>query len=217
MELEELRQLMRARGNVYGLLRCFFLQEPAAEFLVALREQNFLNSLRGYDPDLDEGIRLLAAVISPPPSSAPIHEMAAEFTRLFSGPRSIPLCESLYLPGANPNTPPPALAVSRKFLEAGLLVDPTASFPADHIGAELEFVFYLCQKGTLARTWREGEVVMERQQAFFREHLAAFAPLLCDRLSAEASSPYFHGAAKMVKGFILWDSREIVDRFFEPD
>ncbi len=66
MENEEFRLLMKARQNVYDLLRCFFLQEPAEDFLNALKDENILKDLSGYNKDLDEGVELVSSALSSP-------------------------------------------------------------------------------------------------------------------------------------------------------
>lgn len=211
MDLDEFQQLMKARQNVYDLLRCFFLQEPSEQFLRALKE--ILKDLSGYHPDLDEGVNLLSSVASTAQLSALIPDLLTEFTRLFIGPLPVPLYESVYRSENGLVMQEETLAVRRKYLEAGLVVNPQRSFPDDHIGAELEFIFYLCQKAGQVQQAEQQEIHFKIQQDFFREHLSVWVPPMCDRLFAEAESPYFKGVAKMTKGFVTWDYQEIVSHF----
>ncbi len=215
MQLDEFRQLMKARQNIYDLLRCFFLQEPSENFLQALREEGLLKDLAGYDPDLDEGVHLLSAMLSSAQLPAYIPDLQIEFTRLFIGPLPVPLYESVYRSKDGLVMQEETLAVRRNYLEAGLLVNPRQSFPDDHIGAELEFVFYLCQRAGQLREADQQEAHLRVQQDFFREHLTGWVPSMCDRLFAEAESPYFKAVAKITKGFVTWDYREIVSHFLE--
>jgi TorA maturation chaperone TorD len=213
--MDELQQLMKARLGVYDLLRCFFLQEPAEAFFRALKEEDILKSLTGYDPDLDEGVRLLSGVITSPDLGALVPDLLVEFTRLFIGPSPVPLYESVYRSASGLVMQEETAAVRKKYLQAGLVVHPDRSFPDDHIGAELEFVFYLCQRTAQATAAEEQEVLLRMQEAFFREHLVHWVPLLCDRLFEEAESPYFKGIAKTTRGFIAWDYAEIVSHFLD--
>lgn len=215
MALDEFQQLMKARQSVYDLLRCFFLQEPTEVFLEALREENVLKNLAGYHPDLDEGVKLLSGVIDSPQLALLVPDLLREFTRLFIGPSAIPLYESLYRSGRGLIMQGEALAVRKKYLEAGLVVHPDRSFPDDHIGAELEFIFYLCQRTAEAQGPEQQEPWLRIQQKFFQEHLVHWVAPLCDRLFEEAESPYFRGVARMAKGFIAWDFQEIVSHFFD--
>jgi len=211
--MDEFHQLMKARQNVYDLLRCFFLQEPTEVFLQALKEEDVLKNLTGYHPDLDEGVRLLSGVISSPKMALLVPDLLLEFTRLFIGPSPIPLYESVYRSESGLVMQEETLAVRKKYMEAGLVVHPDRSFPDDHIGAELEFVFYLCQRAAEAKGAEQQEALLRMQQKFFQEHLIQWVTPLCDRLFEEAGSPYFKGVARMTNGFILWDFKEIVSHF----
>ncbi len=205
--------LMKARQNVYNLLRCFFLQEPALAFLLELKKENILKSLTGYHPELDEGVGLMEAVISPDELSHVASDLLPEFTRLFIGPAPIPLYESTYRSPTGLLMQEETLAVRKKYMEAGLVIHPGKPFPDDHIGAELEFVFYLCQKAAQAEETAKRDFLVRMQYRFFREHLMAWISPLCDRLYQETGSPYFKGVAKVTKGFIHWDYQEFVSHF----
>jgi TorA maturation chaperone TorD len=211
--MDEFHQLMKARQNVYDLLRCFFLQEPTEVFLQALKEEDVLKNLAGYHPDLDEGVQLLSGVISSPKMALLVPDLLLEFTRLFIGPSPIPLYESVYRSESGLVMQEETLAVRKKYMEAGLVVHPDRSFPDDHIGAELEFVFYICQRAAEAKGAEQQEALLRMQQKFFQEHLIQWVTPLCDRLFEEAGSPYFKGVARMTNGFILWDFKEIVSHF----
>lgn len=211
--MDEFHQLMKARQSVYDLLRCFFLQEPTEVFLQALKEEDVLKNLAGYHPDLDEGVQLLSEVVSSPKMALLVPDLLLEFTRLFIGPCPIRLYESVYRSESGLVMQEETLAVRKKYMEAGLVVHPDRSFPDDHIGAELEFVFYLCQRAAEAKGAEQQEALLRMQQKFFQEHLIQWVTPLCDRLFEEAGSPYFKGVARMTKGFILWDFKEIVSHF----
>ena len=213
--MNELRELMKARQSVYDLLRCFFLQEPTEALVQALQEENVLKNLAGYHPELEEGVNLLGGVISSPRVAQMVPDLLSEFTRLFVGPSPIPLYESVYRSQSGLMMQEETLAVRKKYMEAGLVVHPDRSFPDDHIGAELEFVFYLCQKAGEAQKMEELFPWLKLQQVFFQDHLNQWVPSLCDRLYEEAGSPYFKGVAKMTKGFIAWDFEEFVAHFFD--
>ena len=105
------------------------------------------------------------------------------------------------------------VAVRRKYLEAGLLIHPDSSFPEDHIGAELEFIYYLCQKG--AQTEKEEE---QKSSSFFSRNFCGItcpsgSPFFASGLFSAARTPYFQGVAKMTQGFILWDFEEVISDF----
>ena len=162
---------MKARQSAYDLLRCFFLQEPTEALFQALREEGVLKNLAGYHPELDEGVQLLDGIISSPRAAQMVPELLLEFTRLFAGPSPIPLYESVYRSKSGLVMQEETLAVRKKYMEAGLVVHPDRSFPEDHIGAELEFIFYLCQKAAEAGKIEDLYPWLKIQQDFFQEHL----------------------------------------------
>ncbi len=217
MEPDDFQQLMKARQNAYDLLRCFFLQEPSEKFLAALKEENILNNLVGYDEDLDRGVQLISSVISSLEISSIIPDLVTEFNRLFIGPLPIPLYESIYRSKTGLFMQEETVDVKKRYMEAGLAVNPGNPFPDDHIGAELEFIFFLCQKAAQAEDKKLRETLLKLQEKFFQDHLAVWISPLCDRLYQEAESSYFKGVARMTKGFVTWDYREIVSHFFDED
>jgi len=215
MEPDEFQQLMKARQNVYDLLRCFFLQEPSQTFIAAIKEENILNNLVGYHEDLDSGVEFISSVISSTEISLIVPDLVLEFTRLFVGPFPVPLYESVYRSQTGLVMQEETMDVRQKYMEAGLVVNPGKSFPDDHIGAELEFIFYLCQKAAHADDEESRVSFLKLQENFFRDHLAIWISPLCDRLFQEAESSYFKGVARMTKGFVTWDYQEIVSHFFD--
>ena len=168
MEPDEFQELMKARQGVYDLLRCFFLQEPTEALFQALREEDVLKNLSGYHPELDEGVNLLGRVISSPRMPQMVPDLLLEFTRLFVGPSPVPLYESVYRSKSGLVMQEETLEVRKKYMEAGLVVHPDRSFPDDHIGAELEFVFYLCQKAAETPKMEDLFPWLKMQQAFSR-------------------------------------------------
>ena len=215
MENEEFKLLMKARQNVYDLLRCFFLQEPAENFLAAFKEENILKNLIGFNKDIDEGVELIASALSSPDLAALSSALAEEFTRLFVGPLPIPLYESVYRSESGLVNQEETAAVRRKYQKAGLLIHPESSFPEDHLGAELEFLFFLCQKAAQSEKEADQKSFSRLQQEFLRDHLSVWIAPFCDRLFSSARSSYFQGVAKMTKGFITWDFEEVASNFGE--
>lgn len=213
--MDDFHGLMKARQNVYDLLRCFFLQEPTEAFLQALQEEDVLKNLTGYHPELDEGVDFFCEILSSPRIPSLVPGLLEEFTRLFIGPNPVPLYESVYRSSGGLIMQEGTVQVRKAYLEAGLLVNPDRAFPDDHIGAELEFVFYLCGRTAESPEGKQQDRFLRLQQDFFRDHLVHWVPPLCDRLFDISESPYFRGVAKTTKGFVLWDFEEIVSHFLK--
>jgi putative dimethyl sulfoxide reductase chaperone len=215
MKTEEFKLLMKARQNVYDLLRCFFLQEPTEEFLTALIDENILKDLIGYNADLDIGVELVSSALSSTDAVTLSSALKEDFTRLFADPLPIPLYESAYRSPSGFVMEREALPVRRKYLESGLFIHPETSFPEDHIGAEIEFIYYLCQKAAQADDDKDQGAYFLRQQEFLRDHLAVWIPSFCERLFSAARTSYFQGVAKMTQGFVAWDFEEVMSNFEE--
>jgi len=215
METEEFKLFMKARQNVYDLLRCFFLQEPTEPFLAALKEENILKDLMGYNQELDKGVELVSSALSPSDLGSLASVLEEEFTRLFVGPLPIPLYESVYRSESGLVMQKETLTVRQKYMDAGLFIHPDSSFSEDHIGAEIEFIYYLCQKTAQTDEEEAQKSYFLRQQEFLRDHLSVWVGPLCERLFAAAHTSYFQGVAKMTKGFIAWDFEEVVSNFQE--
>jgi TorA maturation chaperone TorD len=213
---DEYQQLMRARQNVYDLLRCFYLQEPSANFLEALREIDFFPALSGYHPILDKGLDLLRQTIFADPPTHLASALIPEYTRLFIGPQPIPLYESVYRSPSGLLNQEQTLAVRKFYQEAGLFLPPASCIFEDHIGTELEFIFFLCQRAAQAQEKKEQEFWAEIQYRFFRDHLRHWINPFCDRLFRETTAPYYQAVSLMTKGFVDWDYQEIVSHF-APD
>ncbi len=213
---DEYQFLMCARQNVYDLLRCFYLQEPSANFLEALREIDFFPALSGYHHILDKGLDLLRQTIFADPPTHLASALIPEYTRLFIGPQPIPLYESVYRSPSGLLNQEETLAVRKFYQEAGLFVHPASSIPEDHIGTELEFIFFLCQRAAQAHEKKEQEFWAEIQYRFFRDHLRHWINPFCDRLFQETTAPYYQAVSLITKGFVDWDYQEIVSHF-APD
>lgn len=210
MENPEFQLLMKARKNVYNLLRCFLMQEPSEEFLLALKEENILKELNGYGKDLDEGVDLISSVLSSPDLPGLAVSLKEEFTRLFVGPLPIPLYESVYRSDSGLVNQEQIVAVRNKYLEAGLLIHPDSSLPEDHIGAEIEFLYFLSEKAASVEEKEAQKTFFLFQQEFLRDHLSRWVGLFCDQLFSAARSPYFRGVAKITHGFVALDLEELM-------
>jgi putative dimethyl sulfoxide reductase chaperone len=210
MKIEELKLLMKARQNVYDLLRCFLLQEPNEEFLIALKDENILKNLIGYNKNLDKGVELVSSALASADLGSLASALKEDFTRMFVAPLSIPLYESLYRSESGSAVQKETLSVRQKYMESGLFIHPESSFPEDHIGAEIEFVYYLCQKAAQADTSEDQESYILRQREFLRDHLTVWVSSFCERLFSAAHTPYFQGVAKMTQGFVSWDFEEVM-------
>jgi TorA maturation chaperone TorD len=78
----------------------------------------------------------------------------------------------------------------------------------DHIGAELEFMYMLCQAQSKALKNSDAVAALELekvQKSFLRNHLLQWAPLYFINVKNEAETPLYHDGAMSGLEFILSD------------
>ena len=215
MENEEFRLLMKARQNVYDLLRCFFLQEPAEEFLNALKEENILKDLMGYNKDLDEGVELVSSALSSPDLAGLASVLQEEFTRLFVGPLPIPLYESVFRSESGLVNQEETAPSGGNTWRPDFSFTPTV-LSRKTISAPNSNSSIFSAKGRLGRRGSGAEIIFSRRsRSFCGITLSVWIAPFCDRLFSAAGSSYFRGAAKMTKGFVTWDFEELLSNFEE--
>ncbi len=200
--------LAQARSNVYALLAAVFRAAPDAELLARLRDA--------------ETARLLEAVGFPVAASLPalpdgqlVEDLAVEYTRLFLGPGPhLSLHESV---NANVGEHSEAAlwtertARVKAFIEtAGLSYAADYTDLPDHVSAELEFMQRLTAHESAAhRAGRgsEAAVVFAVQRKFFTEHLGAWLPSLCDKVSADTRMAFYKAVAELAKEVADFEAR----------
>lgn len=83
---------------------------------------------------------------------------------------------------------------------------------ADHIGAELEFLAFLCVKEALYASEPSQDAavalhtVCEVRKTFLREHLGSFVPLFAQRLTERSQHPFYRTLATLLTP---WIQREL--------
>ena len=95
--------------------------------------------------------------------------------------------------------------VRKRYLEAGMAVKELYSIPDDHIGIELEFIYYLTQK--IIDLFEQGEReeasrLFELRSGFLREHMSSWIPLFTDRILESTEEDFYKGAALALKATI---------------
>jgi TorA maturation chaperone TorD len=154
-----------------------------------------------YDP----GLRTLEAAGHELP---PLHELAAEFARLFTGPgpAAVNRFASQYLDDprldGRPRLHGPATeAVEAAYEAEGLTLRSELREPGDDIASELEFLSWLCSRE--AWHWTEGrteEALRLRacSAMFLREHCAGWWPTFAEASLAEARVDVYRSFAQLL-------------------
>ena len=204
----------QARGLLYALLS-ISLGEPTAtlardwlggDLVAAFREA--AAALPGLDlepvlAEMEAGSRPEANVLS---------ELKLEHLRLFVGPGRVPCppYESVYREDVPADQRgllmgPAAADVRNRYRAAGLDMAAGHVDLPDHMGTELEFMHFQCQKELDA--WTAGEEAQAQvwvvgQRSFLADHLKVWTPAFCDALTAATENALYRGWAGLCRAYI---------------
>lgn len=93
--------------------------------------------------------------------------------------------------------------VVRIYRENGLAVDPDLKVPEDHLGFELEFVAFLCERVAKAGVESaEGEKLLGTLKEFIKRHLLNWVPELRDRVRETAELRFYPAVMDLVVGYV---------------
>ena len=222
--MQQLYQLARNRSRVYAFLAQFYNGVPEEEFVGRLLKEEFMENLKKLSSmargDLREGaeiIELFLRLNSGRKLEELTEELAVEFTRLFRGLKPKygppPPYESVYMKEGRVMGAA-TLRVIETYLEAGLALTEEYGGPPDYIGTELKFMALASYRE--AESWengdeREAKRLLRVQHSFIKEHMLQWIPRFCDTMLEEAESDFYRGVAKLTRGFLELDERQLGD------
>ncbi|MFC1956402.1 molecular chaperone [Chloroflexota bacterium] len=99
----------------------------------------------------------------------------------------------------------PVSRVLHLYREAGLIISESYDALPDHIGAELEFMFYLVQQEIKARQTDERETAdtwREQQSHFLSEHLLKWIAPFMSKIITNARMPFYRLLAELLGAFL---------------
>jgi len=217
-------EMMGKRGTTYNIISSFYLEMPSLKVAECLSEgiipfPDLLGNIRS-SPDLEQGLRLIEDWIEHcPKSSEEIHSLLKqEFTELFVGPKPKPAppyeCvyrDKLGLGGEVYNSLMMGESIDQvrlKYAQAGIHKSEDWYFhPEDHLGIELTFMGYLCERVVEKKRKAEGEIIslIEMQIAFLTDHLLQWLPQFSEDLFRCDEADFYKGIAKITNGFVMAD------------
>ena len=186
-----------SRANAYKLLSEFF--HPPDEDLVTLIEDAAHESLPvRIDPVLVEDVRTLRV----------------DHAKLFVGPFELlaPPYESVYVDDADRVMTQTTLAVESAYRRVGLDID--LDEPADHVAAELEFMYYLVReevKALLDLDVERAVNCLEAQKAFLEDHLAVWVGEFAADVEEHAETEFYRTVAREAAGFVADDLEKLAE------
>jgi TorA maturation chaperone TorD len=216
-----------ARSRLYHFISSIYLAPPGKQFLELIQHSNFLEEL-----SLLLGNRGVAELKESAMAAHPEMNPASlkqEYMDLFAVPTGRYVCpfEDVYRwinsEGTFERGPllgERAIAVIRRYREAGAEMDRACGELPTHIGLELSFMSFLCEREA-AEVCKEGENTRlsrhkreamnssryrELQKKFLQEHLMGWFPQLSRVIQANTKSPFYRSMALMTEAFLSWDT-----------
>lgn len=196
LDLPQLRQECLARADLYRILAGVFVEEPSVEFLAALREPAWLQSL------CLAGIAFDADFLQVEPAAL-ADALACEYATLFASSGGFPPIESVRLTGRFKQDPHYQLAQLYRRLGFEQIRGRFEVFP-DQLGIELMFVAELLQRCAAALddedlpAYKSLEKEIKR---FWTLHLGRWVRGYSGLIERAANHSFYREMARFLGGF----------------
>lgn len=201
--------LAPARRDLYRFLSAAFLEAPGSEFLQPLREASFLDALEAaFSPALVEPLRQYAAAETSLEDLA--RQARQEFMNLFKvpGAQYVTPYESVFRDTREINGEPvggllmgpSARAVQQWYRLAALEIAEEYQDLPDHIGLELHYLAFLCEKEQEFERDGQGDKLRrarEMQRDFLKAHVCSWINLLAKKIGDKTDEPLYRAVADM--------------------
>jgi TorA maturation chaperone TorD len=176
---------------------------PSVEGCTEMVKENYLSRLDSLTSVLKtgagDGVREIGSIIRSFSDGDSLYQHLEEgYVRLFisaKGGITAPLYESCYEFEGAPLMGRAATEMKERFEAKGLSVADNVQEPPDHLSMELEYLYFLLDKG-----WseRDGELVTEGS-VFASETMLPWVSKLSERLASEGDSRYYPLMAAVLK------------------
>ncbi len=200
--IEELREEL----YLYNLLRQIFLKEPTDKLI---KDLSMIDPPEDADDEIDRGLKILLESIRKNEHRLDewLEELALEYARLFIGPKNPPAVPyaSFYLSESRSLMTDETIDVRKRYLEAGMAVKELYSIPDDHIGIELEFIYYLTQRAIEYfedGNREEASRIFEMRENFFNNHMMKWISPFVEKILESSSEDFYKGIALILRGVI---------------
>ena len=221
------RQDAHARADMYAFFAAVYLRPPTPSLMRYLLAENFLEELTSlFGEEIVADLRKIAADTHPDSDFAAVDQ---EYMNLFAVPtgRYVTPFEDVYrgvgsqgMLQRGPLLGERAIAARRKYRTAGADMDRECRELPTHIGVELSFMSFLCDRQAAAmhdeeeqklptdvkRTVADSVRYRELQVKFLNEHLNAWFPQLSRSIQTNAKSPFYRCLALITEAFLAYDT-----------
>ncbi len=221
------RQDARARADMYAFLAAVYLRPPTPDLRRTLLADDFLEELSSLlGEEIVADLKKFTADTHPDSDFAAVDQ---EYMNLFAVPtgRYVTPFEDVYqgqmvdgMLKRGPLLGERAIAARRIYRAAGADMDRTCKELPTHIGVELSYMSFLCERQAAAIGDEEGQALPDEekraaadsvryrilQKKFLDEHLNAWFPHLSRSIQANAKSNFYRGLARITEAFLADDT-----------
>jgi putative dimethyl sulfoxide reductase chaperone len=220
---QDLSEIARARASMFAFLNIHFNNLPDQTFVKHIRSDHFASALKdlqgdetlGTDTVTGAGLMQSYLHSTVNMNSTELSDaLGVDRTRLYRG----------LSPSYGP--PPPYEAVWSKtersvtavlqsvsgiYQADGMTVSPNAKDRLDYVGVELDYLYQLAMRE--AQAWDAGEQerasgLLDRQDAFLREHLGQWIPAFVEKALTQAGTDFYRGHLMMLRGFLVQEQEQ---------
>ncbi len=203
------------RGHLYALWGLVYYRDPTRGFIEGLAANDpfsLLDSL-SVDERIAGGLRLLSETLEPFRTGVcdrDLEHLQGDHFQLFigCGMPAAPPWESFYRTEERLMVSNRTLEVRSFYERFGLVSERKDQEPEDHIGLELEFMGWLCDRyGQCVRKGevREAALALQAQRDFLDDHLLQWIGRFSGEVARSAWTDFFRGMAQLTEGFVAWD------------
>ena len=225
------QQSAEARANMYRFLSAVYLSPIDEELLGRLVDDEFIDELSTlFGEGAVAELRDFAATVS---VKDDLPFLRQEYMDLFAVPtgRYVTPFEDVFRGRSadgkevrGPLLGDRAIAVTRAYRGAGAEMDGACMELPTHVGVELSFMNYLCEREAAARRNQDSGVApdlekdkfaesvryRELQCRFLQEHLNTWFPQLRSAIQASAGGPLYRGLAELTEEFLSRDAAALL-------
>jgi TorA maturation chaperone TorD len=225
------RQDAEARAIMYRFLAAVYLISPNEDLLRHMLAMDFLAELSTFLGQ--EAVADLKQFAATADLDKVIAFLKQEYMDLFAVPtgRYVIPFEDVYLGRTSegkqergPLMGQRAIAVRKMFRKAGAQMDQACKELPTHIGVELAFMSFLCERESAKLGGEEGKALpdqkkrntmdsvryRELQIRFLQKHLNAWFPQLNQSIQANAKTQFYRGLASITAAFLVRDTANLL-------
>jgi TorA maturation chaperone TorD len=221
------QQDAEARGNMYRFLSTVYLRPLSRDGLRRILAPKVLEELASVLGE--DAVAALKHLATTAPAEKDLASLKQEYMALFAVPtgRYVSPFEDVYREHVVHGEPERglllgkhAIAVRRLYRKAGAQIERTCKELPTHIGVELAFMSFLCDREAAAIRHEEIEALQDHQPSmatdasiyralqrrFLQEHLNVWFPHLSRAIQAHAKSHLYRGLAQITEAFLARDT-----------